>query len=94
MAEIWFHHLDAQLGGQDAAGDEGAIFAKSLLEGPVGTEELAALKSEDDSGFITIGGKQVAVEFHGYGGTGSNSASGGTDSDSSSGSSGWFILFL
>ena len=88
MAEIWFHHLDAQLGGQDAAGDEGAIFAKSLLEGPVGTEELAALKSEDDSGFITIGGKQVAVEFHGYGGTGSNSASGGTDSDSSSGSSG------
>ena len=26
------HHLDAQLGGQDAEGDEGAIFAKSLLK--------------------------------------------------------------
>ena len=82
------HHIDAKLGGSDASGDEGAIFSKAFLDGPIGAVELTALKSENDNGFIQIDGKRVAVEFNGYGGTGSSSASGGTDSSSSAGSSG------
>lgn len=71
------HHLDATLGGVDAAGDEGAIFATSLLEGPIGTEKLQSLKSENDSGFISIDGKQVEVEFYQYTGPGSSVGTGG-----------------
>ena len=80
------HHLDAELGGQDAAGDEGAIFAKSLLQGNVGVSELKALKAEDDSGFINIDGKRIAVEFFGYSGPGSSESTGGSNSSSSSSS--------
>ena len=39
-AEELGHHLDAKLGGPDAAGDEGAIFSRSLLSGPIGDKEL------------------------------------------------------
>ena len=77
------HHLDAQLGGPDAAGDEGAIFSRSLLQGKVDATALQALKSENDSGFIAIDGKQIAVEFNDYSGPGSSAATGGTDSPSS-----------
>ena len=78
------HHLDAELGGQDAAGDEGAIFSQSLLKGAVDAAELVLLKSENDSGFIDIDGERVAVEFNGYTGPGSSVATGGTSSSSSS----------
>ena len=71
--------LDAELGGQDAAGDEGAISSKALLNGPVGSAQTAELKSENDKVFIQIDGKQVALKFQGYGGMGADSSSGGTD---------------
>ena len=80
------HHIDAILGGQDAAGDEGAIFSKSLLEGKISATELKTLKTENDSGFITIDGKRAAVEFYNYTGPGSSSATGGTDRSSSASS--------
>jgi len=57
------HHLDAHLGGADAAGDEGAIFAQTLKDGPVSTSELAALRSENDSGVVWLDGRSVRVEF-------------------------------
>lgn len=76
-AEELGHHLDAKLGGRDAAGDEGAIFAKSLLQGKVSCSELHVLKSEDDSGFINIDGKRRAVEFYSYSGAGSSLGTGG-----------------
>lgn len=41
------HHLDAELGGQDATGNEGAIFAHALLQGIPDDSELHALKNED-----------------------------------------------
>ena len=57
------HHLDALLGGTDAAGDEGAVFSRTLEQGQLSQTELTTLKSEDDHGVIQIGGRWVQVEF-------------------------------
>lgn len=82
------HHFDSVLGGVDAAGDEGAIFSQSLLNGSLTDVELQKFQSENDNGFINIDGKRVAVEFfHGYSGPGSSPGTGGSSSSSSSSSS-------
>ena len=68
FAEEMGHHVDALLGGADAAGDEGAIFARRLLSGPLDAASLDALRSENDHGRIELGGASFAVEFRGEAG--------------------------
>ena len=63
--EEFGHHLDRLLGGADAAGDEGAIFAQALLDpgaAPSGSA-LVALRVENDHARLLIDGRTVAVEF-------------------------------
>ncbi len=58
------HDLDAQLNiGQDAAGDEGAIFSALIRGESLDERVLAALRSEHDQGSLVLDGQQVAVEF-------------------------------
>ena len=60
LAEELGHHLDRLLGGGDAMGDEGAIFARRLAGERLGAGELAALRAEDDAGRLRDG---RSVEF-------------------------------
>jgi len=57
------HALDAQLNSSDAAGDEGAIFSKIVCGEAISDTELAALRSENDSGVIVVDGKELEVEY-------------------------------
>jgi len=57
------HHLDAVLGGADAAGDEGAVFAQTLEQGPLDQNTLSLLRSENDHGLILVEGRLIEVEF-------------------------------
>ena len=73
------HHLDAVLGGADAAGDEGAIFARALLAPeavPSGTL-LASLRVENDHARLLIDGREIAVEHARQDGPGTDGISGG-----------------
>ncbi len=64
LAQEIGHHLDTVLGGPDAAGDEGRVFAAGLERGgPLSEGELALAISLPDHGVITVGGRQVDVEF-------------------------------
>ena len=65
LAEEVGHHLDRLLGGADAVGDEGAIFAQMLGGERLGADKLGALRAEDDRGVITLGDKTAAIEMHG-----------------------------
>ncbi|MEB3200734.1 MAG: Calx-beta domain-containing protein [Synechococcaceae cyanobacterium] len=57
------HHLDQLLNGsRDTAGDEGALFASRLLGDALSTAELAALRQENDAGFVQVDGRLIAVE--------------------------------
>ena len=57
------HHLDHALGGPDAAGDEGQIFAEGLAKGgPLGAAELAAARADRDKSTIFVDGEAVEVE--------------------------------
>ncbi len=77
------HHLDAQFGAGDAAGDEGAIFARSLLGESLTAAQLNELRTEVDHGTVRLDGKLVDVEFHFGSDTpgGSVSGIGGTESN-------------
>ena len=55
LAEETGHHLDRVLGGGDAAGDEGAVFARRLGGERLGAGALAALRAEDDRGTLRDG---------------------------------------
>ena len=57
------HHLDVMLGGPDAAGDEGAIFAQTLLGEPPTPDQLIELRSENDAGLVLVDGRRLLVEF-------------------------------
>ena len=58
------HHLDHFLGGGDAAGDEGDIFAGAIMSGYVLSEaELANKRAENDDGLILDGLTSLDVEF-------------------------------
>lgn len=48
------HYIDSQINPADAKGDEGAVFAKLVLNKPFQPGELASLQSEDDHGSIRI----------------------------------------
>ncbi len=57
------HHLDSVLGGNDARGDEGAVFSQSLRSGLLDQKTRQQLQVEQDHGHIDVDGEQVAVEF-------------------------------
>ena len=57
------HALDTRLNTSDTAGDEGAVFARLSAGDALNASELSALRSENDSGTITIDGQQVEVEY-------------------------------
>ena len=59
------HAIDARVNATDAAGDEGAIFAKLVQGQALGADDLAALKAENDHGTLSIAGASTAVEFAG-----------------------------
>ena len=56
------HSIDAQVNAVDAAGDEGAIFATTVQGKVLTSEELSALKAEDDSAVVIMGGKPIVIE--------------------------------
>ncbi len=57
------HALDARINTSDAAGDEGDIFSKLSHGEEISSDELTALRSENDSGTIMIDGREVEVEY-------------------------------
>jgi hypothetical protein len=56
-------HLDARLNTVDTQGDEGEMFRRVLAGEQLSAREIAAIRSDNDHGVITVNGKQVAVEF-------------------------------
>lgn len=56
------HSIDAQVNPIDAPGDEGAIFAATVQGKALSLEALSALKAEDDSAVVIMGGKQIVIE--------------------------------
>ena len=59
------HAIDARLNTVDSPGDEGAIFSALVTGHTLSPDALAALKLEDDHGFITVDGITQGVEFSG-----------------------------
>jgi hypothetical protein len=57
------HAIDARTNPTDAAGDEGAIFARLVRGESIDAAELAALKTENDHGVAMVDGRPVNVEF-------------------------------
>ena len=66
IATIWLeelgHYIDAQIKSEDAAGDEGAIFAQILQNKQLDVTHLEVLKAEDDTGFVETQGNHLQVE--------------------------------
>jgi len=56
------HSIDARVNAIDAPGDEGAIFVAAVRGKALSSEELAALKAEDDSAVVIMGGKPIVIE--------------------------------
>ena len=56
------HYLDWRGNITDAPGDEGAIFASLVTEEDPAAEELAVLRTEDDSAEIELDGETVSIE--------------------------------
>ena len=56
------HYIDCKGNLEDAPGDEGAIFASLVRENDLSTEELTALRTEDDSAEIELDGETVSIE--------------------------------
>ncbi len=64
LLEEMGHYIDSQINSQDTPGDEGAIFAKLVLDLPFAPGELAALQAEDDWGtLIGSDGSSIPVEL-------------------------------
>jgi RHS repeat-associated protein len=56
------HFLDQQLNESDSPGDEGAIFAAVVQGKALSTQQLAALKAENDQAVIELDGETVTIE--------------------------------
>ncbi len=56
------HFIDSQINITDAAGDEGEIFAAVVRGKELSQPEIIALKSEDDTATILLGGKTIFIE--------------------------------
>lgn len=66
------HHLDAQLNNSDTAGDEGELFAILLIEETpesLNSDQLRAIRSKQDQGFIKTPDGEKRVEFATINGT-------------------------
>ncbi len=61
------HYLDSLLQSTDSPGDEGAIFAATVMGRTLTDRELAGLRQENDRGIIMINGRSIAAEFATYG---------------------------
>ena len=57
------HYIDDRINTVDAAGDEGDIFSRLVQGESLSGADLALLKEEDDSGFINLNDRVIAVEF-------------------------------
>jgi Ca2+-binding RTX toxin-like protein len=75
------HYVDAQINPVDSAGDEGAIFASLVLGETLSTQELQALKAEDDTAYVTLNGQQIQIEQANFTGTNGNDNITGTAGD-------------
>ena len=76
------HYLDAQINPVDGAGDEGAIFALLVMGETLSTQELQALKAEDDTAYVTLNGQQIQIEQQNFTGTnGNDNITGTADND-------------
>jgi surface antigen len=62
LLEEMGHFIDSQINIVDAAGDEGEIFAAVVRGKELSQPEITALKSEDDTATVTIGGKTIFIE--------------------------------
>jgi hypothetical protein len=63
LVEEMGHFLDAYASPIDSPGDEGDIIARLANQEALDTATLFDLKSEDDTGFITVSGDLLPVEF-------------------------------
>ena len=59
------HALDARLNQVEAPGDEGAILAALILGEVPSPAALAAMRAEDDHGWVMLDGQMLQVEFSG-----------------------------
>ncbi len=84
------HHFDALLGAGDAAGDEGELFARSMLGEDLSAADISALRTENDHGRVMLDGRLTVVEFSLGSDTpgGSPEGIGGDDSNVGGGSTG------
>ena len=56
------HSVDAQINSVDTVGDEGQLFS-ALARGETLTDaQVAAIRGENDAGFITVNGESISVE--------------------------------
>lgn len=62
LLEEMGHFIDSRINIADAAGDEGEIFAAVVRDKELSKPEILALKSEDDTATIILGGKTVFIE--------------------------------
>lgn len=62
LLEEMGHFIDSRINIADAAGDEGEIFAAVVRGKELSKPEIIALKFEDDTATITLGGKTVFIE--------------------------------
>ncbi|OKH40471.1 hypothetical protein NIES2119_02310 [[Phormidium ambiguum] IAM M-71] len=56
------HAIDARLNQSDSPGDEGAIFSALVRKEVLSPQQLAALKTEDDTATITLDGQALKIE--------------------------------
>lgn len=59
------HGVDARINERDSPGDEGDIFSTLVRGEPLPEAKLAALKAEEDHGWLEIDGRRLAVEHTG-----------------------------
>ena len=59
------HAIDTRVNDSDSQGDEGEIFGRLVGGETLSESELEAIRAEDDSGTIVIGGVRVEVEYSG-----------------------------
>ncbi|MBD2566205.1 hypothetical protein H6G95_37860 [Nostoc linckia FACHB-391] len=58
------HFVDAQINTNDAAGDEGDIFARLVQGKSLSQQELAVLQVEDDTTTVTLDGQVIQIEMN------------------------------
>lgn len=62
LLEEFGHFVDARINGVDAVGDEGALFETAVRGETLSAGQLEQLRSENDSGTITVDAEVVGIE--------------------------------